>query len=473
MNRFPRLFSPILLATTRPRIPIPSNMITPPLASFYKRQLPDHLVSFSSPEGKSLFKKALQEGYLENYFLLAQQYTTQSDPAFCALSSLTTVLNALEIDPKAKWKGVWRWYHDELLDCCRPLEHVRLKGVTLPEFGCLARCNGLSERTYRADQTTKEMFLSEIKQIMRSSNSCMVVSYSRKTLGQTGDGHFSPVAGFCESEKMVLILDTARFKYGSYWVDFDLLWESLFPCDSETGLPRGFSILCKQQSDKGLVHLALNKNSWNRLSSQLFEAFPTLLGTAKPSNALDVVRLLVSFLPPEFETIVESRRFDIPDPSNIKDSESQLDATMAQKDEMEYRDKLETLLSATERTPLFELLKKSAEESSAASREKLAFLTLFFYSLPLHKLLPPGIVPDLLLRQVSRVMHLGELEGGASPDPPVTAATAGCDDCSCRSVPLIVKSEVEFLQRQMRALAECCESECKQNQCSCARGVAV
>jgi glutathione gamma-glutamylcysteinyltransferase len=40
----------------------------------------------------------------------------------------------------------------------------------------------------------------------------MVTSYSRKVLGQTGDGHFSPVGGYCAQEDMVLILDVARFK---------------------------------------------------------------------------------------------------------------------------------------------------------------------------------------------------------------------------------------------------------------------
>ena len=40
----------------------------------------------------------------------------------------------------------------------------------------------------------------------------MVASFSRKELMQTGNGHFSPIAAYEEKEKMVLLLDVARFK---------------------------------------------------------------------------------------------------------------------------------------------------------------------------------------------------------------------------------------------------------------------
>jgi hypothetical protein len=54
-----------------------------------------------------------------------------------------------------------------------------------------------------------------------------------------GDGHFSPVGGFNESNRMVLIMDVARFKYPAYWVSIDLLWESLHPKDESTNKSRG------------------------------------------------------------------------------------------------------------------------------------------------------------------------------------------------------------------------------------------
>ena len=40
--------------------------------SIYKRPLSEKLVSFSSPKGKKLFREALNAGYMENYFPLAE-----------------------------------------------------------------------------------------------------------------------------------------------------------------------------------------------------------------------------------------------------------------------------------------------------------------------------------------------------------------------------------------------------------------
>ena len=85
--------------------------------SYYKRNLPSDLIAFSSPHGKRLFKQALQSQSLENYFLLAEQFTTQQDPAYCGPASLIMCLNALNVDPQRKWKGIWRWYSEEVLHC--------------------------------------------------------------------------------------------------------------------------------------------------------------------------------------------------------------------------------------------------------------------------------------------------------------------------------------------------------------------
>jgi glutathione gamma-glutamylcysteinyltransferase len=43
------------------------------------------------------------------------------------------VLNALSIDPKRPWKGSWRWFHEQLLDCCLPLATVAKEGVVLTQ----------------------------------------------------------------------------------------------------------------------------------------------------------------------------------------------------------------------------------------------------------------------------------------------------------------------------------------------------
>ncbi|KAF9429378.1 hypothetical protein BGZ76_001380 [Entomortierella beljakovae] len=210
--------------------------------SFYRRKLPDHLISFTSPKGKQLFKEMLQGGYGEGYFTLVGNFTTQSEPAYCGPSSLAMVLNSLEVDPQRQWKGAWRWYSDELLECCAPAEQVKAKGITFNQFACLSKCH-CDVQVRRANQTTLEQFKRDLEMVSGRDDIHMVVSFSRKSLGQTGDGHFSPIGGYVPKAGMVLVLDTARFKYPSYFVSVEALYKSLFPVDVETGASRGYFLL--------------------------------------------------------------------------------------------------------------------------------------------------------------------------------------------------------------------------------------
>ena len=43
------------------------------------------------------------------------------------------VLNTLQIDPRRAWKGPWRWFHEEMLDCCLPIARVVEEGIVLDQ----------------------------------------------------------------------------------------------------------------------------------------------------------------------------------------------------------------------------------------------------------------------------------------------------------------------------------------------------
>ena len=87
----------------------------------YKRPLPNTAVAFASPEGRQLFAEALTTDGMVGYFPLAEQFHTQSEPAYCGLGSLVMALNALGIDPGRLWKGAWRRFAEDMLDCCLPV----------------------------------------------------------------------------------------------------------------------------------------------------------------------------------------------------------------------------------------------------------------------------------------------------------------------------------------------------------------
>jgi hypothetical protein len=145
----------------------PSMAVASPAASpgnakpsFYQRQLPESCVGFSSPHGRRLLMESLSAESLDThiYFDLSAQFRTQEEPTFCGLSTLVMCLNgevnidhrhaghqppiipilsgkqtltsrspplALKLDPHQHWKGPWRWYHESMLDCCKPIEDVK------------------------------------------------------------------------------------------------------------------------------------------------------------------------------------------------------------------------------------------------------------------------------------------------------------------------------------------------------------
>ncbi|KAI8621905.1 Phytochelatin synthase-domain-containing protein [Chytriomyces sp. MP71] len=297
-----------------------------PKGTYFRRNLPPILTSFTSVQGRRLFKESLARGTAEAFLHLSGNLAHQSEPAFCGLGSLAIVLNALEIDPQRPWKGAWRWYDETMLDCCAPLDLIRTKGITFDEFACLAACNGLGVVAKRvldpaphgssphhpagllstsnsADPfapdvvildapaidteslavnevmddppITREEFIQDLKRVCSDSDGTtqMVVSFSRQTLHQTGDGHFSPVACFHEESGQVLVLDVARFKYPSYFVPIDVLYNAMKPVDKVTGKSRGYFMLSKKHTVDGSIAIDVTDSLTRRgLKGNIFKA---------------------------------------------------------------------------------------------------------------------------------------------------------------------------------------------------------
>lgn len=269
-----------------------------PAPSLYRRPLPAQLVAFASPEGRALFDAARAAGGLESFFPLIEQFHTQADPAFCGLGTLVVALNALGVDPGRLWKGPWRWFSEELLDCCSPLERVRAQGITLDEFACLARCNGASADVYRPDARGLADFRAAVDAAARSAvEPALIVSYDRGSLGQTGAGHFSPIGGYDPTSDHVLVLDVARFKYPPHWVALPALYAATQPPDPATGRPRGWVALRRHSRPPSLLFTARchGDGGFEALSAAL-DALAAALARA-PAGDLDVLlRALLSAL---------------------------------------------------------------------------------------------------------------------------------------------------------------------------------
>ncbi len=261
------------------------------MESFYRRTLPSPCIAFSSSEGRQLFREALADGTMEGYFPLAEQFHTQAEPAFCGLGTLVVVLNALAIDPGRQWRGPWRWFGEELLDCCRPLEVVRREGVTMGQLVCLARCNGARVDAVHANAgelaTLREQVIAAAS---RADEPYLVAAYSRRVLGQTGDGHFSPIGGYHRGRDLALLLDVARFKYPPHWVPLPLLWDAMHPVDPVTGRARGYMVLRRSEDAfASLCTIAADDESFRSAAEALAVRLPQVLVEDGPACVDDVV----------------------------------------------------------------------------------------------------------------------------------------------------------------------------------------
>jgi glutathione gamma-glutamylcysteinyltransferase len=265
--------------------------------TFYRRPLPDGAIAFSSPEGRRIFAEALAMGGLDGYFPLAEQFHTQAEPTFCGLGSLVMALNALAIDPGRLWKGPWRWFGEELLDCCVPLEVVRTRGLELDELACLARCNGAAVSLQRADACSVETWRSALAEGARA-DAVIVASYDRSALGQTGTGHFSPLGGYHQERDLALILDVARFKYPPHWISAERLWEAMHGIDAATGKSRGWLMLRAARSvGVGLGYsMRCDGDGWRGLVSHVARLVAELDESAEVEAVIRAITPLATYL---------------------------------------------------------------------------------------------------------------------------------------------------------------------------------
>jgi hypothetical protein len=188
------------------------------------------------------------------------------------------VLNSLAVDPGQHWKGPWRWYSEKMLNCCVDMEDIKKAGITLRDFHCLALCQGLSVDLQYCDETSSlDAFREAVERACVESNydddeddkplEVMVVSYSRAILKQTGSGHFSPIAAYDKASDSVLILDTARFKYGAHWTKLPLIYDAMKPIDPDTSKSRGYALLSFVPDSQRCVEISKCKNA-NDVSKQ-------------------------------------------------------------------------------------------------------------------------------------------------------------------------------------------------------------
>ena len=91
------------------------------------------------------------------------------------------------------------------------------------------------------------------KAALQNTNQLFVINFSRKSLGQAGTGHFSPIGAYNEQANKFLVLAEALFKYPAFWVDANALWDSLATVDSVSKKTGASQSSLRTQNNPGAV----------------------------------------------------------------------------------------------------------------------------------------------------------------------------------------------------------------------------
>lgn len=277
------------------------------LGTFQERCLLEGEVSFSSQKGRQLFTEALDNGYMENYFFLSEQFHTQSESTSGGRASLAMVLNSLRIDPMRTWKGAWRWFSEQNLCCGDDAEpsRGRAESLTFNMFECMARCNGAHVMAHRspdeadngdASRAFTDLFRDTVRASSRTSErEFIVVCYSGPVVGP---GNFVPIGGYHEETDSVLLMDVKRFADPLHWAPLRDVVGAMGRTDPSTGKPNGYLHLRTRPPVSERSHIPkplaiphVPKAAGKRLSRALLESLASFSSPVPRSSVPMLPRL--------------------------------------------------------------------------------------------------------------------------------------------------------------------------------------
>ena len=190
-------------------------------------------ISFESQRGQKLLGPASSA----DHRVLSETFIVQQKASWCGVASAVTVLNA--DGANLTQKG---FFTDEVTDI-RPWCATTLAGMAIGDLSQMLEAHGAEAEVKRARSSTLEAFQAALKSNMSDPSNWLIVNYGRSVLGEQGGGHISPISAYSEEKDMVLLLDTAGYKYPFHWVPTDSLFKAMETSDSETDKSRGWVIV--------------------------------------------------------------------------------------------------------------------------------------------------------------------------------------------------------------------------------------
>jgi len=219
------------------------------------------IIDWSSEDGIIRLERSKHK---VDFFLLANNFESQSNKLFCGPTSAVIVLNALRrggekvpqdqitfeksyteflpdgFDPRFNaytqntfFSPAANKIKTKAQYCGQPIEGKADFGVQLRHFHQMLQSHGLHSQLRIVDnKADADSIKKEIIQNLQEKNDFVIVNYARKSLSQKGGGHISPLGAYDSKSNSFLVLDVNPNKAPWVWVNADDLISAMRTYDT-------------------------------------------------------------------------------------------------------------------------------------------------------------------------------------------------------------------------------------------------
>jgi hypothetical protein len=208
----------------------------------------DQLLYITDADGQKLFDEA---EITAPYFKLATYLESEQILTFCGPATIAAVLNSLDVKrPVPQRLYPWGLFTQDTVftpenQTVKPYPMVEHEGLVLEQLTAFFNNLGVKAELHHADSIDEAQLRQTIKDTLADPNKRLVVNYTRKAIGQNGDGHISPVGAYDAETDRVLVLDVAKYKYPPAWMTVADLYKAINTVDSGSNKTRGIVVVSK------------------------------------------------------------------------------------------------------------------------------------------------------------------------------------------------------------------------------------
>ena len=197
------------------------------------QSLPSTLIDLSSAQGQRLLAQSLSKS---DYQYLHAYFKPQIYRSYCGVASGVMSVNALQRSERLNQSD----FFDGRPAHTRSAYRTFFGGMTLGDFEALMTSYSMETQRFHGNEIALDVFRQRVISNLRNEDDLLVINYARKSIGQKGGGHFSPIAAYHSPTDRVLILDVAAHRYPPVWAKLSGVWAAMDTRDSDSGLARGF-----------------------------------------------------------------------------------------------------------------------------------------------------------------------------------------------------------------------------------------